>query len=72
MPGHSLVYGTSKNFMDYFASIPAEDLPKLKEVFDETMVNATNVTDAIAEQAATTRPMPLKQAQKGQKMLPYW
>jgi segregation and condensation protein B len=52
MPGHPLVYGTSKNFMDYFGINSAEDLPKLKEVFDETMVNATNVTDAIAEQAA--------------------
>ncbi|AXY75908.1 SMC-Scp complex subunit ScpB [Paraflavitalea soli] len=52
MPGHPLVYGTSKNFMDYFGINSAEDLPKLKEVFDETMVSATNVTDAIAEQAA--------------------
>lgn len=51
MPGHPLVYGTSKNFMDYFGINSAEDLPKLKEVFDEAMVNATNVNDAIAEQA---------------------
>jgi segregation and condensation protein B len=50
MPGHPLVYGTSKNFMDYFGINSAEDLPKLKEVFDEAMVNATNVSDAIAEQ----------------------
>ncbi len=50
MPGHPLVYGTSKNFMDYFGINSAEDLPKLKEVFDEAMVNATNVNDAIAEQ----------------------
>jgi segregation and condensation protein B len=52
MPGHPLVYGTSKNFMDYFGINSAEDLPKLKEVFDEAMVNATNVNDAIAEQAS--------------------
>lgn len=50
MPGHPLVYGTSKNFMDYFGINSAEDLPRLKEVFDEAMVNATNVNDAIAEQ----------------------
>lgn len=50
MPGHPLVYGTSKNFMDYFGINSAEDLPKLKEVFDEAMVNATNVNDAITEQ----------------------
>ncbi|WP_315817731.1 SMC-Scp complex subunit ScpB [Paraflavitalea speifideaquila] len=52
MPGHPLVYGTSKNFMDYFGINTADDLPKLKEVFDEAMVNATNVNDAIAGQAA--------------------
>lgn len=52
MPGHPLVYGTSKNFMDYFGINSAEDLPKLKEVFDETIVNATNVTEAIAQQQA--------------------
>ncbi|MDF2193692.1 SMC-Scp complex subunit ScpB [Paraflavitalea sp. CAU 1676] len=52
LPGHPLVYGTSKNFMDYFGINTAEDLPKLKEVFDETIVNATNVTEAIAQQHA--------------------
>lgn len=51
MPGHPLVYGTSKNFMDYFGINSAEDLPKLKEVFDEAMVNATNVNEALTEQA---------------------
>lgn len=52
LPGHPLVYGTSKNFMDYFGINSAEDLPKLKEVFDETIVNATNVNEAIAQQQA--------------------
>lgn len=41
MPGHPLVYATSKNFMDYFGINSPEDLPKLKEVFDESMVNPT-------------------------------
>jgi segregation and condensation protein B len=49
LPGHPLVYATSKNFMDYFGINTAEDLPKLKEVFDEAMVNATNVNNAMAE-----------------------
>src|SRR6185437_2543125 len=31
MPGKPLVYGTSKNFMDYFGLNTTEDLPKLKE-----------------------------------------
>jgi segregation and condensation protein B len=37
LPGHPLVYGTSKNFMDYFGLNSTEDLPKLKEVFDDSI-----------------------------------
>ena len=48
MPGHPLVYGTSKNFMDYFGINSAEDLPKLKEIFDESMVSATTIAEAEA------------------------
>ncbi len=48
LPGHPLVYATSKNFMDYFGINSPEDLPKLKEVFDETMVNATVVNEGNA------------------------
>jgi len=35
MPGHPLVYATSRNFMDYFGINSAEDLPKIKEVLAE-------------------------------------
>lgn len=48
LPGHPLVYATSKNFMDYFGINTPEDLPKLKEVFDESMVNATIVNEGNA------------------------
>lgn len=41
LPGHPLVYATSKNFMDYFGINSAEDLPKLKEIFDESMISPT-------------------------------
>jgi segregation and condensation protein B len=41
MPGHPLVYATSKSFMDYFGINSADDLPKLKEIFDEAMVSPT-------------------------------
>ncbi len=41
LPGHPLVYATSKNFMDYFGINTTEDLPKLKEVFDDSMVSAS-------------------------------
>lgn len=44
LPGHPLVYATSKNFMDYFGINSSEDLPKLKEIFDDSMVNSTPVT----------------------------
>lgn len=45
LPGHPLVYGTSRNFMDYFGINTPDDLPKLKEVFDETMVNPTVISE---------------------------
>jgi len=41
MPGKPLVYATSKTFMDYFGINSASDLPKLKEVFAETLVEPT-------------------------------
>jgi len=43
LPGHPLVYATSKSFMDYFGINSAEDLPKLKEVFDDSYVSPTQV-----------------------------
>ncbi len=41
MPGKPLVYATSKSFMDYFGINSPEDLPKLKEVFAEAMIQPT-------------------------------
>ncbi|HVS96739.1 MAG TPA: SMC-Scp complex subunit ScpB [Puia sp.] len=43
MPGKPLVYSTSKTFMDYFGINSSGDLPKLKEVFAETLVEPTAV-----------------------------
>jgi segregation and condensation protein B len=48
LPGHPLVYATSKSFMDYFGINSPEDLPKLKEVFDESIVNPTIINDEAA------------------------
>ena len=47
LPGKPLVYATSRNFMDYFGINSAEDLPKIKEVFSEQLVQPTliNVDD---------------------------
>jgi segregation and condensation protein B len=49
LPGHPLVYATSKNFMDYFGINTADDLPKIKEVLAEQLVEPTVIKDAIAE-----------------------
>jgi segregation and condensation protein B len=43
LPGHPLVYATSKNFMDYFGINSPEDLPKIKEVLAEQVVQPTIV-----------------------------
>jgi segregation and condensation protein B len=51
LPGHPLVYATSKNFMDYFGINTADDLPKIKEVLAEQMVEPTVIKDAMNETA---------------------
>jgi segregation and condensation protein B len=43
MPGKPLVYTTSKTFMDYFGINSPADLPKLKEVYAETLIEGTTV-----------------------------
>lgn len=64
LPGKPLVYSTSRNFMDYFGINSTEDLPKIKEVLADQIVEATVIkpedftdnsvfeqtTDAIAEE----------------------
>ncbi|TAF56733.1 MAG: SMC-Scp complex subunit ScpB [Sphingobacteriia bacterium] len=41
MPGKPLVYATSKTFMDYFGINSAADLPKIKEVLADQLVEGT-------------------------------
>lgn len=41
MPGQPLIYQTSKTFMDYFGINSTADLPKIKEVLAEQMVEGT-------------------------------
>ena len=43
LPGKPLVYATSKNFMDYFGINSPDELPKLKEVYAEPIVEPTIV-----------------------------
>src|SRR5919107_1741762 len=43
MPGHPLVYATSKNFMDYFGINSPNDLPRIKEVLADQLMQPTVV-----------------------------
>jgi segregation and condensation protein B len=45
LPGHPLVYSTSKTFMDYFGINSADDLPKIKEIVGDQLVEPTVVKD---------------------------
>src|ERR1700733_3665382 len=54
MPGKPLVYSTSKTFMDYFGINSPIDLPKLKEVFAETLVEGTVINHSPAETLPST------------------
>lgn len=53
LPGHPLVYTTSKNFMDYFGINSASDLPKIKEVLADQVVVPTIVNNTDFEQSDT-------------------
>src|SRR6476620_1655558 len=43
LPGKPLVYATSKNFMDYFGINSPDELPKLKEVYADPIIEPTIV-----------------------------
>jgi segregation and condensation protein B len=51
LPGHPLIYATSKNFMDYFGINSADDLPKIKEVLADQMVEPTRIHHTDFEQS---------------------
>lgn len=51
LPGHPLVYSTSKNFMDYFGINSPDDLPKIKEVLADQIVEPTRVHHTEFEQS---------------------
>jgi len=56
LPGHPLVYATSKNFMDYFGINSADDLPKIKEVLADQLVEPTVVRHTEAEETEEKKP----------------
>jgi segregation and condensation protein B len=51
LPGHPLVYATSKTFMDYFGINSPEDLPKIREVLADQIVEPTIVHHTDFEQS---------------------
>jgi segregation and condensation protein B len=63
-PGQPLIYATSKNFMDYFGINSADDLPKIKEVLAEQLVEPTLIgrpeseTPAASEADSTDKTKP--------------
>lgn len=60
MVGHPLLYSTSKNFMDYFGINSPEDLPKIKEILADQVIEPTQVQNAAATESSdsetTTEP----------------
>ena len=42
-PGKPLIYATSKSFMDYFGINSPDDLPKIQEVLNKEIIEATKV-----------------------------
>lgn len=53
LPGHPLVYSTSRNFMDYFGINSSDDLPKIKEVLAEQLIEPTQVRGELEQEEAT-------------------
>ncbi len=55
LPGHPLVYCTSRSFMDYFGINSADDLPRIKEVLADQVVEPTIVkNEGTAEESTDT------------------
>ncbi len=50
-PGKPLVYTTSKSFMDYFGINSPDDLPKIQEVLNQEIVEATRIEKVEREEA---------------------
>jgi segregation and condensation protein B len=42
-PGKPLIYATSKSFMDYFGINSPNDLPKIREVLNQEIIEATKI-----------------------------
>ena len=53
LPGHPLIYATSKSFMDYFGVNSSDDLPKIKEVLANQIMEGTIINHTEFDQTST-------------------
>ncbi len=51
MPGHPLIYATSRSFMDYFGINSPEDLPKIREIVSSELIDPTGVQNDVLQVA---------------------
>src|SRR5580765_1603788 len=58
LPGHPLVYATSKNFMDYFGINSSDDLPRIREVLAEQLVTPTYIEQPEQKTKTPDEPAP--------------
>jgi len=56
LPGHPLVYGTSRSFMDYFGINSTEDLPRIKEIIGSEIIEPTAMQDSFHPEDADLMP----------------
>lgn len=49
-PGQPLLYSTSSNFMDYFGINSSDELPRIKEVLADQLVEPTMIRDGQTEE----------------------
>jgi segregation and condensation protein B len=72
LPGHPLVYATSKTFMDYFGINTAEDLPKIREVLAEQLVEPTMIRhteNEVTEEENTAEETPVLAVTEGGELI---
>jgi segregation and condensation protein B len=56
LPGKPLIYSTSKSFMDYFGINNTDDLPKIREILADQMVEPTIIKDQQTGEATDIAP----------------
>lgn len=63
--GKPLIYATSRSFMDYFGINSADDLPKIKEILNQEIIEATKIereeaTEKTGEEIRQEKPAPVE------------